>query len=127
MARHAEPKHFFLNEQHELSRGEREGGGSLPKLGEINWGSKQRRLSKSLVQTKRAIDESEDPLRGRRYFLLAKPETTVPKRTDNLRKSPSGKFDEKVDYAGKDSRVLGRLGLDVLSVMDIGAVVHATP
>lgn len=127
MARHAEPKHFFLNEQHELSRGERERGGSLPKLGDINWRSKQRRLSQSLVQTKRAIDTSEDPLRGRRYFLLAKPELTVPKRTENRRKSQSGRFDEKVDYGGKDSRVLGRLGLDVLSVMDIGAVVHATP
>lgn len=127
MPRHTEAKHFFLNEQHELSRTEREGGGGLPKLGEINWKSKQRRLSRSLVQAKRAIDDSEDPLRGQRYFLLAKPERTVPKTTEDLRKSPSGKFDEEVDYAGKDSRVLGRLGLDVLRVMDLGAVVHASP
>jgi hypothetical protein len=66
-------------------------------------------------------------LRDRRYFLLARPEKTVPKISSDRRKAPSGHFDEVVDYAGKDSRVLGRLGLDVLAVTEEGALVHATP
>jgi hypothetical protein len=127
MPKRVEPKHFYLNEQHELSHLEREGGGRLPKLGEIDWASKQRYLTKSLSRTRKAIEQSSDPLRGQRYFLLARPEETVPKLTSDKRKAPSGHFDEPVDYAGKDSRVLSRLGLDVISVTDQGAVVHATP
>lgn len=127
MAKQAEPTHFYLNEQHELSRGERESGGRLPKLGQIDWTKKQHQLSKALEHTKRVIDQSGDPLKGQRYFLLAKPESSVPKTTDNKRKAKHGQYDEPIDYAGKDSRVLGRLGLDVLSVTELGAVVHATP
>lgn len=127
MAKRIEPRHFYLNEQHELSRLEREGGGRLPKLGEIDWTSKERRLSRSLGKTKRAIAESSDPLRERRYFLLARPEQSIPKLSSDKRKAPTGHFDEPVDYAGKDSRVLGRLGLDVLAVTEQGAVVHTTP
>ena len=127
MPRSNEPRHFYLNEQHELSRTEREGGGSLPKLGAIDWESKRRRLSSSLLDSKRVIDRSDDPLKARRYLLLARPEPTVPKRTDNKRKAASGLFDGAVDYAGKDGRILGRLGLDVLSVTEAGAVVHASP
>jgi hypothetical protein len=127
MAKRVEPKHFYLNEQHELSRLEREGGGSLPKLGEIDWAPKQRRLSRSLQRVRQQIASSADPLRESRYFLLARPERSVPKLTDNKKKAPSGRFDEAVDYAGKDSRILGRLGLDVLNVTEEGAVVHATP
>src|SRR5262245_43620386 len=106
MAKRVEPKHFYLNEQHELSRTEREGGGSLPKLGHIDWTSKQHKLSESLASTKRIIANSEDPLRGRRFFLLARPEPTIPKMSDDKRKAPSGHYDEPVDYAGKDSRAL---------------------
>jgi hypothetical protein len=127
MPRRIEPQYFYLNEQHELSRVDREGGGSLPKLGKIDWPGKELRLSRSLTRTKRAISESSDPLRTRRYFLLARPEKTVPKLSSDKKKAPTGHFDESVDYAGKDSRILGRLGLDVLSVTDEGAIVHATP
>jgi hypothetical protein len=59
--------------------------------------------------------------------LLAQPERTVRKLSDNKRKAPSGEFEEVVDYGGKDAKALGRLGLDVVSVTDLGAVVHATP
>lgn len=127
MAKRSEPKHFYLNEQHELSRVEREGGGSLPKLGDIDWATKERRLTRSLSRTRRTIEESSDPLRERRYFLLARPERTVPKVSSDRKKAPTGHFDEAVDYAGKDSRILGRLGLDVLAVTPQGAIVHTTP
>src|ERR1041384_1116900 len=106
MAKHVEPKHFYLNEQHELSHTQREGGGSLLKLGEIDWGSKRRNLSKALSRTRRTIEESSDPLRAQSYFWIARPEEPVPKLSKDKRKAPSGLFAEPVDYAGKDSRVL---------------------
>ena len=121
MAKRVEPRHFYLNEQHELSRLEREGGGRLPKLGTIDWGSKQQRLTRSLRKIRQEIANSADPLRESRYFLLARPEKSVPKLTDNKKKALSGRFEEAVDYAGKDSRILGRLGLDVLNVTEEGS------
>jgi hypothetical protein len=127
MAKQVKPEHFYLNEQHELSRTDREGGGSLPKLGEIDWSAKGNQLRGSLARTRRAIERSSDPLKGSRYFLLAQPELAIPKLSSNKTKHPTGGFEEEVDYAGKDARVLGKLGLDVLAVTDRGAVVHATP
>lgn len=127
MAPRTEPKHFYLNEQHELTREARESGGSLPKLAPIDWVVKQEVISSSLARTKEALSRSDDPLRGKHYFLLARPERTLRKLSSNKRKAPDGHFEEIVDYAGRDSKVLGRLGLDVVSVTDAGAVVHATP
>lgn len=127
MASNSEPRHFYLNEQHELTREEREGGGRLPKLAPIDWAAKQTAITSSLARTRGAIEESDDPLRQQRYFFLARPEPSVRKLTSNIRKAPTGEFDEVVDYAGKDAKVLGRLGLDVVSVSESGAIVHATP
>jgi hypothetical protein len=127
MARKTDPRHFYLNEQHELTRGEREGGGSLPKLAAIDWSAKQETITTSLARAKRAIGRSQDPLRGQRYFLLAQPERSVRKLSTNKRKAPEGEYDEPVDYAGKDAKTLGRLGLDVVRVTELGAIVHASP
>src|SRR4051794_20025694 len=121
----SEPRHFYLNEQHELTREEREGGGSLPKLAAIDWTAKQTLITSSLAKTKSAIEKSDDPLRQQRYFLLALPEPSIRKLSSDKRKAPGGEFDEMVDYAGKDAKALGRLGLDVVSVTESGAIVHA--
>jgi hypothetical protein len=123
----SEPRHFYLNEQHELTREEREGGGSLPKLAAIDWTAKQTLITSSLAKTKSAIEKSDDPLRQQRYFLLALPEPSIRKLSSDKRKAPGGEFDEMVDYAGKDAKALGRLGLDVVSVTESGAIVHASP
>ena len=39
---------FYLNEQHELSRGEKSGGGRIPQYVNIDWASKGRQISQSL-------------------------------------------------------------------------------
>jgi hypothetical protein len=48
MARQSRPKHFYLNEQHELTREAREGGGSLPKFAPIDWAAKQATITSGL-------------------------------------------------------------------------------
>lgn len=120
------PRVFFLNDQHELSREDLPGGGGQLKLGSIDWAAKSRKVSRSLREARQQLDSSGDPLRGRHYFLLSIPESTIPKRSES--KTKPKQFDEPVKYAGKDSRVLGRLGVDTLAVADNGsAIVHATP
>src|SRR5689334_4696769 len=95
------PRTFFLNEQHELARGEKEGGGSLPKLAPIDWRAKGQRIHHSLKRARDAISNSQDPLRGSRYFLATLPTATVKKLSSNLRSAPKGLRDEKTDYAGE--------------------------
>lgn len=127
MAEENRPRSFFLNEQHELTRGEKEGGGSVPKYAPIDWGRKGRRLQSTLSQVKQRIEALPDPAKEHHYFLLAKPEPTLKKLTAD-RRYPSGEIEEPTDYSGKDSRVFSRIGLDLLAVAEDGsAVVHTTP
>lgn len=128
-SRNPSPRTFFLNEQHELSREEREGGGRLPKLAPIDWASRGRSIGSSLERTRKAITESRDPLKSSRYFLLAQPVPEVVKESKDKRLAPEGTYSEKPDYASSEhSRVFQRLGLDLLQVNDDGtATVHATP
>jgi hypothetical protein len=121
------PKTFFLNEQHEFSRGEKAGGGRVAQYAPIDWGQKGTRLRSSLDQTRHTIEQSTDPLRNQRYFLVAMPEPAVTKKSTNKKKAPTGTFDELTNYRGEHSRVFRRLGMDLLEVDDRGvATVHAT-
>lgn len=121
------PRTFFLNEQHELAHGESLGGGSLPKLGRIDWAAKGRRINKTLREAKHTLGASRDPTKEHRYFLLATPSPKVPKVSENKKKAPTGTYDEPTRYSGQHSFVFRRLGLDLIAVHDDGrATVHAT-
>jgi hypothetical protein len=123
--RGVEPRTFFLNEQHELARGEKPRGGSQLKLASIDWGSKGKHLHDTLSSARDSIRGSNDPLRDRRYFLATIPSPHIKKRTDNVRLAPSGIVEERTDYAGEHSLVFKRLGLDLLAVDEKGsALVH---
>lgn len=122
------PRSFFLNEQHELARGEKEGRGGLPKYAPIEWQKKGQRIRNSLQQARKKIDSLPDPTKGNHYFLLAKPQTKLTKLSTDKKKAPEGTLEEETVYAGKDSRVFSRLGLELLRVTDEGsAIVHSTP
>jgi hypothetical protein len=127
MAEENRPRSFFLNEQHELTRGEKEGGGGVPKYAPIDWGAKGRRIQQTLTQAKAKIDSLPDPVKDHHYFLLAKPEATLKKLTKD-RRHATGEIEEPTAYSGKDSRVFSRIGMDLLAVTPDGsAVVHTTP
>lgn len=120
------PRTFFLNEQHELTRGEREGRGGPLKLGEINWQAKGERIFKTLATARQVIERSPDPVKERRYFLATLPTKHFPKRSENKRLAPTGTYDAETDFSGEHSKVFRRLGMDLLAVADDGrAVVHA--
>jgi hypothetical protein len=122
------PKTFYLNEQHELSRAEKESGGSVPKYIDIDWAARGRTISQSLNQVTTQIQASHDPLRGQRYFMLADPVGTLAKSSTNARIAPDGKVFENTKFSEKHSRVFKRLGMDLVGVTDAGsAVVHMKP
>ena len=118
------PKVFFLNEKHELTSVEKPGGGQPPKFGEINWEAKGLRIERSLSGAAKKLKASQDPGAKEHLFLLAKPEKSIPKRSDSA-KVPSGKYDEPVQFRSEHSSSFGRLGVDLLRVTDSGdAMVH---
>jgi hypothetical protein len=119
---------FYLNEQHELSRGEKSGGGRIPQYVDIDWANKGRQISQSLQGVRSAIRTSKDPLRDQHYFVLAAPVAEVRKRSKDTKKAPDGVVSDVIQFAKEESRVFRRLGLDLLQVTDDGrAVVHMPP
>jgi hypothetical protein len=124
--RRASPKNFFLNEVHELSPEEKGGGGSTPQYEGISWVRKAREISSSLTKVVDQIDTSDDPLKGERYFVVARHVPAVKKRSVNKKIAPDGTFEEPTAFGGEHGRVFDRLGLDLIRVTRDGdAVVHA--
>jgi hypothetical protein len=122
------PKNFYLNEHHELARGEKEGGGRVPAYTGIDWGAKGSKIGKSLAAVQRAITGSKDPLRGQHYFALTTPVVDLAKRSKDRKKAPQGIVSEQVNFAGDHSQVFRRLGLDLIDVTNEGtAIVHIRP
>ena len=125
---HVAPRTFYLNEQHELSRGEKEGRGSTPKYADIDWATKGGVISSSLRSVADNIQASHDPLKGNHCFLLAEPVATLAKFSTNKIKAVDGKIFESTTFADKHSRVFKRLGMDLLGVTENGsAIVHMKP
>ena len=105
------PRTFYLNEQHELSRGEKAGGGRIPQFLGIDWATKGKTIGRSLSQVKQVYGASKDPLSDRHYFALAKPVTSLRRRSTDKRRAQDGEVEETIAFAKDDSRVFGRLGM----------------
>src|SRR6266849_3055833 len=119
---------FYLNEQHELARAEKEGGGRIPNYTDINWATKGTTIRRSLQSVRRQLQQSPDPAKDNHFFLLAAPVEKLAKESKSKTKAIGGKVFEETDFAEKHSRVFRRLGLDLISVADDGsAVVHMKP
>jgi hypothetical protein len=123
----AEPRNYFLNEQHELARAEKPRKGRIPEFVGINWAAKGRKLNSSLARVRDLVSRSRDPLRGSRYFVLARPAGELAKKS-KAKQAEEGKLEVTVSYSEDDSLVFGRLGLDLIQVnRDGSATVHARP
>jgi hypothetical protein len=119
------PATFFLNEQHELSREAREGGGRQAQYYGIDWAAKGQRIRASLLAVSAALKRSTDPVVGRHYYVLAKPAERVEKKSSNKRLAPDGIITAAVRFDEDDSRAFRRLGIDLVDVTAAGdAIVH---
>ena len=120
-----QPQTFFLNERHELSPKEKNGGGRVPEYVGISWASKGKKISDSLNQAMKVVGASSDPLKDERFFVIAQPMAEVEKRSKDKKKAPDGTLKEPVNFGASQGRVFDRLGLDLLQVTSDGrAVVH---
>jgi len=120
------PKTFFLNEHHELTRAEKPAQGRLAVYLGVNWRAKGNQIAKSLGDVRQHLRASRDPIRSDRFFVLANPTRDLFKRSSDKNKAVEGRVPHEVDYAAQDSKVFGRLGLDLIQVNPDGtATVHA--
>ena len=125
MAATRPPRTFFLNETHEHTRGEKEGGGGIAHYASIDWRAKGERIATSLRAARGTILRTPDPVRQTRFFLLSKTESRLEKQSEDKRKAKDGRVVEEINPAGKHANMFQRLGLDLLAVSEQGALVHA--
>ncbi|WP_431096819.1 S8 family serine peptidase [Polaromonas aquatica] len=124
-SREAVPRTFFLNEAHELASGDKSGGGRIPDYVGISWAQKGQRIGASINRVVERVQASQDPLKNKKFFVIANPVPQLEKRSVNKKKAPEGTFMEPTSYGGVHGRVFDRLGLDLLQVTADGkAIVH---
>ena len=120
------PRHYFLNERHQLAPSEKAGGGSTSKILGIEWKTHGTSLSKSLETIKHARRHSADPTSNSRLFVVAKPASQISKES-KAKTAPTGEKQSTPDFAGKQSQVLAKMGFDLIAVQTDGsAIVHTT-
>ncbi len=123
----ATPKNYFLNESHELSLEEKNGGGRYVAYLGVDWPHKARRLHESLQRIQSRAMRSSDPLSGRKYYILTDPEPELTKES-KAQGAIEGRKVEGVSFSGEQSKLFERVGLDLIEVHPSGsATVHATP
>ena len=91
------PTTFFLNETHELSPTEKRGG-RIPQYVGISWAAKGTRINQSLRSVSGKIEQSRDPLKKDRYFVLALPVPEVEKPSTDKKRAPQGTYKEETEF-----------------------------
>src|SRR6266850_6412111 len=96
------PRNYFLNESHELSVEEKGGWGRNVEYPNIDWPKKARRLHTSLEKISQRAGQSRDPLRKRRYYLIADPSAQIVKAS-KAKDAIHGEKLETVVFSGEQS------------------------
>jgi hypothetical protein len=126
MAAPRPPRTFFLNESHEHTRGEKDGGGLTRPYVSIDWKAKGARVATSLRAARESIRRTPDPSKGSHLFLISTVEEKLERVSDDKRKAKDGRVVERSHIAGEHSLIFQRLGLDLLGITEGGkALVHA--
>lgn len=94
----------------------------MAKFGPIDWGGKGHTINESLKNTRAIVQQSPDPTKSSRFFMVAVPEKEVTHRSEGKN---AGLHPEVTEFGGDHSRVFRRLGIDLLGVDQGQALVHA--
>jgi len=119
------PRVFYVNERHELERGERSPRGRTATFLGIDWTAKaQALLDQIRVVSRTAARFRSDPTSKDHLFLMATPERQL-WSPSTAKDAHDGKKERNADFKDEDARVLRKLGFDVLSIEEDGnALLH---
>ena len=109
------PKHFFLNQRYELPIEDQSGGGGVRYYAHVDWSAKGANVRQSIEHIKSHARASRDPLRGKRFFIVAAPESNL-HRQPGKRSASQEPYAEKVAFGGEHAQFFGKLGLDLIAV-----------
>jgi hypothetical protein len=119
------PRHFFLNEAHELATVTPEGGGRTPNFLPVDWVRKASALRTSFDRAAAAPAGSPDPAARAHRFLLTAPATLTKVSESKKARASGGQLPFKPSFGGQQASLLGKLGLDLVAVDNHGtATVH---
>jgi hypothetical protein len=122
----ARPRHYFLNERHQLAPGDNDGHGKMTKVLGVDFKSHGTALAQSIETIRTARKASPDPTARSRVFILAQPQGSL-ERSSTAGKARDGKIEKAIKLSGKDSQMIEKMGFNLLSVTQDGAaIVHAT-
>lgn len=122
------PRTFFLNERQELSTFAKEGGGRAATYEKSQWAGRFTTLAQSFGVAFAARQGTRDPLAQEHYFVAAVPAASVTKLSAGAKAAATGGLKHTTpSFGGRDSRLLGKLGLEMVSSLPQGkALVHVT-
>ncbi|MEO7318130.1 MAG: S8 family serine peptidase [Chthoniobacteraceae bacterium] len=121
------PKHFFLNERHELPPEKGGGGGKQQPFLDVDWHRKAGNLTRSFERIERRTVASSDPSTRGRLYIIAAPVEEIAVKSD-AQDAVDGRKVKKVSFSGDYSNVFARLGLTLIDVHpNRTATVHVPP
>lgn len=120
-----QPRHFFLNEEHELATLAEDGRAQSPKFAPIDWAQKSALLRHSFDNAASYAVRARDPSAKAHRFVLTAPASLTKLSVSKKAQATSGKISFSPSFGGQQAYVLTRLGMDLLSVDSHGtATVH---
>lgn len=122
----ATPRHYFLNERHLLAPVENEGRGRQTKVLNVDFKTLGNSLASRIESIKSARRASPDPSVKDRTFILAQPQSVL-ERSSTAKTATEGKIAKPVSLSGKDSRIIEKMGFNLVGTTQEGAaIVHAS-
>lgn len=123
--KHARPRHFFLNEAHELATAGPDGGGRTPNFVPIDWVQKAATLRTSFDRAASYAVHSPDPSAKSHRFVLTAPAALTKISESKKAQATGGRVAFTPNFGGQQANLLTKLGLDLLAVDSGGnATVH---
>lgn len=123
---HPKPKTFFLNERQELSTFAKEGFGRSARYDTADWPQRFAALGRSFRVAFAPQDDTIDPMAREHHFVAAVPAVGIRKFSESPRAAATqGRVSANPAFGGNESRLLGKLGLSLVSTLPGGrALVH---
>ena len=118
------PRHYFLNEQHELATLSRDAQGRSPSFAPIDWGQHASKLRTTFAHAATPPMGSPDPTVRGHLFMIAAPAPLVKESKSQKAAATGGKLPFEAQFGGVQSNVLGKLGFDLIGVDGRNATVH---
>jgi hypothetical protein len=119
------PRHFYLNEAHELASLQPEGGGRAPQFADVDWAGHANHLRSSWARAAAVAERSPDPAMKKHSFVGTAPASLIKVSKSKAAEAAGGRVRFRAQFGGAQANLFNKLGMDLLDVDAAGnATVH---